>query len=162
LAAGFGGTAVESKGELVQVIIPMLLSNRALVGARQPSLQQCEKMLSLFLMAVCAAVMNLSLQPQMVSPAVGSDRASGRNRFSNEPVQAGAGRLRYRTQTKASDALSILVGGDDHESLFLRPSPDCAGFLSIPVGVAHLDDSIQPVAARAIHGTAQLMRARRN
>jgi hypothetical protein len=39
-AARFGFAAVESKSELVKVIVQMLLSNRALVGAQQPSLQQ--------------------------------------------------------------------------------------------------------------------------
>jgi hypothetical protein len=39
-AARFGFAAIELKGELVQVIVQMLPSNRALVGASQPSLQQ--------------------------------------------------------------------------------------------------------------------------
>jgi hypothetical protein len=39
VATGFGSAAVESKGELVQSIVQMRLPNRALVGARRPSLQ---------------------------------------------------------------------------------------------------------------------------
>src|ERR1017187_8074222 len=39
-AVGFGGAAIESKSELVQVIVQMLQSNRTLVGAKQPSFQQ--------------------------------------------------------------------------------------------------------------------------
>jgi hypothetical protein len=39
-AARFGFAAIESKGELVQVIVQMLRSNRTLVGAKQPSFQQ--------------------------------------------------------------------------------------------------------------------------
>jgi len=87
-------------------------------------------MLSLFLMALHLAVMNVSFQPQIASPTVGPDCASRRNRLSNEPVQARAGCVRYRTQTDATDAHSNLFGGDDNQSPFLRPSTDCAGFLS--------------------------------
>src|ERR1035437_2273578 len=114
-------------------------------------------MLSVFLMALQLAVMNVSFQPQIASPAVGPDRASRRNRLSNKTVQARAGRIRYRTQTNASDALSILFGGDDNQCLFLRPPADCAGFLSSPVGLVHLDNAIQPVAAGSNHGAAQFM-----
>jgi len=78
----------------------MLQSNRALVGAEQPSFQQRDhtmdarkQMLSLLLTAQYLAVMNVSLQPQIASPAVSSDRASRRNRLSNELVQARAGRV---------------------------------------------------------------------
>src|ERR1022692_2886943 len=91
---------------------------------------------------------------------VGPDRASRRNRLSNKTVQARAGRIRYRTQTNASDALSILFGGDDNQCLFLRPPADCAGFLSSPVGLVHLDNAIQPVAAGSNHGAAQFMQHR--
>src|ERR1039458_5754313 len=105
-------------------------------------------MLSVFLMALHLAVMNVSFQPQIASPAVGPDRASRRNRLSNKTVQARAGRIRYRTQTNASDALS------------LRPPADCAGFLSSPVGLVHLDNAIQPVAAGSNHGAAQFMQHR--
>src|ERR1039457_1237192 len=117
-------------------------------------------MLSLFLMALYLAVMNVSLQSQIGFPAIGSDRASRRNRLSNEPVQARAGRVWNHAQTNASDALSILFGGDDNQSLFLRPSAYCAGFLSTPVSLVHLDNAIQSVAARANHGPAQLMQHR--
>jgi hypothetical protein len=79
----------------------MLRSNRTLVGAKQPSLQQRDhtmdarkQMLSLFLMALYLAVMNVSFQPQIASATVGPDRASRRNRLSNEAVQARAGRVR--------------------------------------------------------------------
>ena len=99
-AARFGFAAVESDGELIQVSVQMLLPNRALVRAQQPSLQQRDhtmyprkEMLSLFLMALYLAVMNISFQPKIASPAVGSDRASRRNRLSNELVQARAGRV---------------------------------------------------------------------
>src|ERR1039458_2841386 len=117
-------------------------------------------MLFLFLMALYLAVMNVSLQSQIGFPAIGSDRASRRNRLSNEPVQARAGRVWNHAQTNASDALSILCGGDDNQSLFLRPSAYCAGFLSSPVSLVHLDNAIQSVAARANHGPAQLMQHR--
>jgi len=141
--------------------------NRALVGAEQPSFQQRDhamdarkQMLSLFLLALYMAIMNVSFQPQIGSPAVGPDRASRRNCRSNKPMQALAGRVRYRTQTNASDALSILFGGDDNQSLFFRSSSDCSGFLSAPVSLVHLDNAIQSVAARANHGPAQLMQHR--
>jgi hypothetical protein len=39
-AAGLGSSLIESKGELVQVIIQMPQSNCALVGAQKPSFQQ--------------------------------------------------------------------------------------------------------------------------
>jgi hypothetical protein len=39
-AARFGFAAVESKGELVQVIVQMLQSNSTLVGAQQPSFER--------------------------------------------------------------------------------------------------------------------------
>src|ERR1035438_4407222 len=117
-------------------------------------------MYALFLTALYLAIMNVSFQSQIVFPAVGSDRASRRNRLSNEPVQPRAGRVRYRTQADAPDALSILLGGDDNQSLFLCPSADCAGFFSAPVGLVHLDNAIQPVAAGANHGPTQLMQHR--
>jgi len=70
-AAGFGFTAIESKSKFIQVIVQMPLSNRALVGAKQPSFQQRDhtmdarkQMLSFFLMSLYLAVMNVSLQPQ--------------------------------------------------------------------------------------------------
>src|ERR1022692_503664 len=108
-------------------------------------------MLSLFLMALYLAVMNVSLQSQIGFPAIGSDRASRCNRLSNEPVQAGAGRVWNHAQTNASDALSILFGGNGNQSLFLRPSADCAGFLSAPIGLVDLDNAIQPIATGANH-----------
>src|SRR5579859_1112748 len=74
-------------------------------------------MLSLFLMALYLAIMNVSFQPQIASPPVGSDRACRRNRLSNEPVQARAGRVRYRTQANAPDALCIRFGGNDNQNL---------------------------------------------
>lgn len=61
---------------------------------------------------------------------------------------------------RASDALSILFGGNDNQSLFLCPSADRAGFLSAPVGLVHLDNAIQPVAAGTNHGPAQLTQHR--
>src|ERR1035441_7559752 len=117
-------------------------------------------MYALFLTALYLAIMNVSFQSQIGFPAVGSDRASRRNRLSNEPVQPRAGRVRYRTQADAPDALSILLGGDDNQNLFLCPSADCAGFFSAPVGLVHLDNAIQPVAAGANHGPTQLMQHR--
>src|ERR1039457_49280 len=105
-------------------------------------------MYALFLTALYLAIMNVSFQSQIGFPAVGSDRASRRNRLSNEPVQPRAGRVRYRTQADAPDALSLC------------PSADCAGFFSAPVGLVHLDNAIQPVAAGANHGPTQLMQHR--
>jgi transposase len=70
-------------------------------------------MLSLFLMALYLAVMNVSFQLRIASPTVGSNRASRGNCLSNEPVQVGAGCIWYRSQANAPDALCILLGGDD-------------------------------------------------
>src|SRR5580658_1472906 len=117
-------------------------------------------MLSVFLMALYLAVMNISFQPQITSPAIGPDRASRRNRLSNKTVQARAGRVRYGSQTNSSDALSILFGSDDNQCLFLRPSADCACLLSSPVGLIHFDNAIQSVAAGSNHGAAQFMQHR--
>src|SRR5271169_1102433 len=119
-----------------------------------------KQVLSHFLMALHLAVMDISVQSQIGSPAVGSDRASRRNRLSNEPVQARTGRVGDGSQANAPDASSILLSGDDNQSFFLRPSADCAGVLATPVALIHLDDTIQLVTSRAHHSPAQLMQHR--
>ena len=55
----FGGAAIESEGELVQVIIQMLLSNRALMSAQQPSLQQRDHTMDTKMLRLCGGGKNL-------------------------------------------------------------------------------------------------------
>jgi hypothetical protein len=137
------------------------------MSSQQPSLQQRDhtvdarkQMLSFFLTALYLAVMNVSIQAKIASPAIGSDCAPRRNRLLNEPVQAQTGRVWNHAKANTSDALSIFFGGDDNQSLFLRPSADYAGFFSTPIGLVHLDNAVQPIAAGANHGPAQLMQHR--
>src|ERR1035437_5261675 len=158
-----GGT-VESKSELVEVIVQMSVCNRAPISAEQPSLQQRDhamdarkQVFSLLPMALYLAVMHISVQAQICKQTVCSDRAARRNGLSNEPVQAGLGHVRDRAKTNASDAFSILLSGDDNQGLELRLSADCASFLPAPVGLVHLHDAIQPIATRANHGPTQLV-----
>src|ERR1039458_6736538 len=108
-------------------------------------------------MTLHLAFMSISFQSQIGFPAVGSECASRRNSLSNESVQAGAGRIRNRAQTNAPDALSILLGADDNQGLEFCLSANCAGFLSTPIGLVHLNHAIQPVTARPNHGPTQLM-----
>lgn len=104
--------------------------------------------------------MDISVQSEIGGQTVGSHRASRRNGLSDEPVQRGPGHVRDRTKTDAADALSILLSCSDHHGLEFRPPADGTRFLSAPVGLVHLDDAIQSVAARADHGPAQFMQHR--
>jgi len=75
-------------------------------------------------------------------------------------MQSGPGRVWDRAQTNPAYALSVLLCRHGNQGLEFRASADYAGFLTAPVGLIHLDDAIQPVAARANHGATQLMQHR--
>ena len=71
-AARRRGATVESKSELVEVIVQMSVCNRALMSAEQPSLQQRDhamdarkQVFSFLLMALYLAVMHISIQAQI-------------------------------------------------------------------------------------------------
>jgi len=76
----------------------MVLSNRSLMGAEQPSLQQGnhamnsrKQVFSLFLMALYLAIMDISSHPPKGGQTVGQQRASRRNSLSDEPVKPALG-----------------------------------------------------------------------
>jgi hypothetical protein len=116
--------------------------------------------LSGLLVALCLAVVKICVHAEVRRQAVGSDRARWHNGLSDECMQSGPGRVWDRAQTNAADALSVFLCRHDNQGLEFRASADCAGFLTAPVGLIHLDDAIQPVAARACHGATQLMQHR--
>ena len=102
----------------------MILSNRALMGAEEPSFQQRDhamgsrkQVFSILLMPLYLAVVDISVQSQIGGQTVGSDCASWRNGLSDEPVQAGLGHIWDRTQTDTANAFSIFLGGDDNQGL---------------------------------------------
>src|SRR5260370_11142761 len=117
-------------------------------------------MLRLPLTALYLAVMGISVQSHGGGQTVGSDRASRSDGLSDEPVQSGLGQVRDRTQADAANAFSICLGGDDNQSLDLRPPADCASLLPTPVSLVYLDDANQPVPTRTNHGPAQFMQHR--
>src|ERR1700723_683126 len=117
-------------------------------------------MLRLPLTALYLAVMGISVQSHVGGQTVGSDRAFWSDGLSDEPVQSGLGQVRDRTQADAANAFSIFLGGDDNQSLDLRPPADCASLLPTPVSLVHLDGAIQPVPTRTNHSPAQFMQHR--
>src|ERR1022692_718014 len=134
------------------------------MGAEQPSFQQRDhamdarkQVLSRLLTALYLAVVNIFVHSKVCRKASCPHCASRHNGLSNESVQRCFGHIRYRAQTNTANTLSIFLRSDDEQGLEFRPPADCARFLPAPVGLVHLDDAIQPVTARANHGTSQLM-----
>jgi len=57
-------------------------------------------------------------------------------------VQSGLGQAWDRTQADAANAFfSVFLGGDDNQSLDLRPPADCASLLPTPVSLVYVDDA---------------------
>src|SRR5260221_2230476 len=164
LAARCRGPAVESKGELVEIFIQMLVPNRSLMSAEQPSLEQRDDamnsgqhVLRLPFMALDVAVVDIPVQPHVGGPAVGPDRACRRNGLGDEPMEGRLGQVRDAAETDAPNTFSVRLGGDDNQGLVFRPPADYARFLSPPVGFVPLDEALQPIPARTNHGPAQFI-----
>src|SRR5260370_38106260 len=116
----------------------MMVPNRALMGAEQPSLQKRDHAMNsrkhvfrLPLMALDLAVMDIAVQSHVGGPAVGSDRACLGNRKSNEPVQGCLGQVRDAAEPDSSDTFSASLGGAVNQGLGLRP-PANYGCFSVP------------------------------
>src|SRR5260370_35022343 len=95
-------------------------------------------MLRLPLTALYLAVMGISVQSHVGGQTVGSDRASRSDGLSDEPVQSGLGQVRDRTQADAANAFSIFLGGDDNQSLVLRPLADLPSPPPTPLSLVSL------------------------
>src|SRR5271165_2995307 len=110
-----------------------------------------EQMFSLRLAALNLAVVDISAQPQVGGQTVGSDGAARFDGLGDEPVQTGPGQIRDAAQTDSTHAFPILLGSDDNQGLFLRPSANYACFLATPVRLVHFHDAMQSIAPRANH-----------
>ena len=81
LAPRGGRAAVETERELVEVVVEMIVTDRALVGAEHPSLQQGDyamhprqQMFAWRLVALRLAVVDAALKPHVGVQAVGPHR----------------------------------------------------------------------------------------
>lgn len=91
------------------------------------------------------------------SPAVGSDRRTGRHCRLDERHQAPSGDIVHPRHADPANAASLDFGCDHHDRLLVCLSPCDTDFPATHISFVDLNVSIQEIAPRSYHGAPQLM-----
>ena len=107
---------IEPEGEFVEIVVQVLLTNRALVGSQQPTLEQrdypmnpWEKVFALGF-SLDLPIVDISFQVPVSVQAVGSDSAARFDRLGNKSMQSLPIEIWDMPQTDATNALTIFLG----------------------------------------------------
>ena len=116
LAPGGGRTAIEAERELIEVVIEMIVTNGALMGAQEPAFEQRDntmnpgqQVLAFRLAPLHPSVVPVALQPTISIQAIRSDRVARFNCFADEAMQARFGQICNVTQADSPYAFAILL-----------------------------------------------------
>ena len=156
---------VEPEGELIEIIIQMLRTNRSLMRAEQPSLEQRdgqvnsgEKILAQFVGVVEHLVSIAKIpQPAVGSPPVGLNESSRLNNLNESWQKNRCRRISNANHSYPSDLPSISLGGNQYQTL--------AGCTSSPLTLARtpdegfidFDNAAQTIPTGPHHSPAQLV-----
>src|SRR3989475_2807180 len=167
LAATSRSASVESKGELLQVVIEVLVTDRPLMGPDQPPFEQRYHKVNpghqfgrRFLLAAKESnrmSVALLVQRLVSEPPVRVDHAAGFHRVLDEGNQTLGRGIGNRPQTNASDTPPLFLSRH-HNQGFLFGLPTAHTFLqSAQVGFIYLHAAGQPIPPRPDHRPTQLM-----
>jgi hypothetical protein len=142
----------------------MCLMDSTLMGAQQPPFQQRyhpmytgKKVLTFWLTALHAPIVDIILQPQVSSQSVCSHGATGFKRVGDEAVQTGLGQVGDVPHSDTANTRSIFLSCDDDYGLVLRQSSDDIFLLAAPVGFIHFDRSSQTIPTWPHHGSTEFV-----
>ena len=127
LAAAAGFSAIESEGELIEVVIQMLRAHRALMCSQQPSLQQRNNSMHAGqqlagVPGISAAASNLVIvtffsQARVAQPPVCMNRAARLDAILHKTMEIFCRGIRDRAHSDSADALSIRLNRDHNQCL---------------------------------------------
>ena len=158
--------AVEAKCELVEVVIQMLIADRPLVGAQEPTFEQRsnpmrprQQVLGISgLVSLYQAVMDIALQVSVGLQSIGLNRAARLEGLGDKPMQRGSAGVGDVAQPDATDPPTVGLGGHHNQGLVHGLTALHARFLPAPVRLVHLHETPQPVAPGTHHRSTQLVK----
>jgi len=166
-AASLRAAAIESEGELVEIIFEMRGVDGTMVDAQPPPIKEAGHAMDAWHDDVSGVatggngfrlvVVALFCQAAVGRPAIGSDRCAGCYRSLNKWNQALRGRILDAPHPDAAGTAASDFRGDHDDRLGFRLSPHNAGFSAAYIGFIHLDISTQNVTPWPHHGAPQLM-----
>src|SRR5712691_9991909 len=154
---------VEPESEFVGIVVQVLVTNRALVGSQQPALEQRDYPMNpwekVFVpgFSLDLPIVDITFQLPVSVQAVGSDGAARFDRLGNKSMQSLPVEIWDMPQTYATNALTILLGGDDDKCLVVSQPTSDTRFLPAPIRLVHLDQTPQAVPARPHHRSPELV-----
>src|SRR5437899_9098411 len=132
---------VESKRELIQIVLEIFMSYGALMRAQQPAFGQrndpMDPRQQMFgigrLMLLDLALVNIAFHFAVSLQTVGYNRAARFDGLGNKTMQRGAVGIGDVLQADATDALSVGLGRDDDHCFAHRLAPPNSGLLRSPI-----------------------------
>ena len=160
-------SAIEAERELVEVVVQMLVADRALVRAEDPTLQKRSNSVhsrhefvgEFFTSADVGNLVRVALgfDAVVAAPSVGVDYRPRLHGLADEWNQAAGGYVWDSPEADTPDASSILLHRDHHNALGLRLSPGYALFRAANVRLVDLDTPAETAPRRSHHCTPHLV-----